>query len=148
MFYTYLWLRDDGTPYYVGKGTGRRAYTSWAHGVHKPADKHKILVQEFPTEQDAFAAEIFLIAYYGRLDLGTGCLRNLTAGGEGFSGIKFPSQKGVVRTKDQRDKISSSLKELGIKPPSQKGYHHTKETIERIKQSMIELRRKQREHSV
>jgi hypothetical protein len=79
-FYTYLWLRDDGTPYYVGKGHGKRAYRKGC----PPHDR--ILVQPHPSEQDAFAAEIFLILYFGRKDLGAGCLRNLTDGGEGASG--------------------------------------------------------------
>jgi hypothetical protein len=39
-------------------------------------------VQEQTSEAAAFAVEKFLIAYYGRLDIGTGCLRNMTGGGE------------------------------------------------------------------
>jgi hypothetical protein len=84
-FYTYLWLRENGTPYYVGKGTGRRAIRKGS-----PKDLDRILIQEFPSEEDAFAAEIFLIDYYGRRDLGTGCLRNLTAGGDG---VRNPSER-------------------------------------------------------
>jgi hypothetical protein len=88
IFYTYLWLREDGTPYYVGKGCGCRAFKSQGRrqNVHPPADKSRVLIQDFLCEQDAFAAEIFLISYYGRKDLGTGCLVNLTEGGEGASG--------------------------------------------------------------
>lgn len=83
IFYTYLWLREDGTPYYVGKGNDRRAYRRGC----PPHDR--ILIQPHPSEQDAFAAEVFFISYYGRKDVGTGCLRNLTDGGEGNSGRLF-----------------------------------------------------------
>src|ERR1019366_7352218 len=79
-FYTYLWLREDGTPDYVGKGIGRRVYRR--HRVGEPPSQDRILVQEFPSEADALAAEAFLISYYGREDLGLGCLLNLTDGGE------------------------------------------------------------------
>jgi hypothetical protein len=105
MFYTYLWLREDGTPYYVGKGSGNRAFTSWSHGVHKPVTKERIIVQEFDSEEDAFEAEKFLISYYGRLDLGTGCLRNLTDGGE-----NPPSHFGRKKTEEHKRKISEAQK--------------------------------------
>jgi hypothetical protein len=33
MSYVYFWLRSDGTPYYVGKGTGRRGFKQEGHRV-------------------------------------------------------------------------------------------------------------------
>jgi hypothetical protein len=35
------------------------------------------------SEAEAFDLEMTLIAWYGRKDIGTGCLRNLSGGGEG-----------------------------------------------------------------
>jgi hypothetical protein len=85
-FYTYLWLREDGTPYYVGKGTGRRGFVCFGHKVRCPLDCERIIVQEWPSEADAFEAEKFLISFYGRRKTGTGCLANLSDGGGGSSG--------------------------------------------------------------
>ncbi len=97
-FYTYTWLRKDGTPYYIGKGTKRRAFLS-CEG-HRPPKSENIIVQDHVSEADAFEAEIFLIAYYGRKDQGTGCLRNLTDGGDGVSGYIMPQHV--------KDKVSIS----------------------------------------
>jgi len=82
MYYSYLWLREDRTPYYAGKGKGNRAFTSKDHGVHCPKEKERIVIYSAESEADAFETEIALIWYYGRKDLGTGCLRNLTNGGD------------------------------------------------------------------
>jgi hypothetical protein len=90
-------LREDGTPYYVGKGKGNRGFRNGNHKVNRPADPIRIIAQECLSENDAFEIEKFLIAYYGRLDLGTGCLRNLTDGGEGPSGL-IPWNKGKALT--------------------------------------------------
>src|SRR5208282_5416442 len=94
IFYTYLWLRENGTPYYVGKGKGDRAFIKKEH-TYNPPPKERILIQEFPCETDAFSAEIFFISYYGRLDLGTGCLRNLTDGGEGVVNISLETRRKI-----------------------------------------------------
>lgn len=86
-YYTYLWLREDGSPYYVGKGRwqkhGQRAFRLGCPTLDR------IIIQEHPTEDDAFFAEKFFISYFGRKDIGTGILRNLTDGGEGPGGIVF-----------------------------------------------------------
>ena len=87
VFYTYLWLREDGTPYYVGKGKGKRAIRKGS-----PADLNCILIQEHESESDAFFVEKFLIAYYGRKDIGTGILRNRTDGGEGVTGHRHSEE--------------------------------------------------------
>jgi hypothetical protein len=85
-FYTYLWLREDGTPYYAGKGIGQRAFRSCNHLFKRPSNPENIIVQEWPDEESAFEGEKLLIAIYGRKDNGTGVLRNLTDGGEGMAG--------------------------------------------------------------
>ena len=80
-YYVYEYLREDGTPYYVGKGQGNR----WCspHNVSVPPKERVKFVAEALDEQTAFNLEEELILKYGRKDLGTGILRNLTSGGEG-----------------------------------------------------------------
>lgn len=91
-FYTYLWLREVGTPYYVGKGRGQRAYDPHPRIGGTPP-RERILIQYFPDEESALAAEKFLISFYGRKDLGTGILRNLTDGGDiGPTGVRHTEE--------------------------------------------------------
>jgi hypothetical protein len=86
-FVVYAFCREDGTFYYIGKGTRKRAYSKRKHGVNPPQDKNRVLILHSGlTEDVAFDYEIKLIEFYGRKDLGTGLLRNLTQGGEGVSG--------------------------------------------------------------
>jgi hypothetical protein len=96
-FYTYAYLREDRTPYCIGKGKGRRLYKKGKGEVGKPTDKSRIiLLKQNITEEEAIKHEIYMIAVFGRKDLGTGILRNKTNGGDGVSGMigKSPWNKG------------------------------------------------------
>lgn len=86
-YYTYAYLRKDKTPYYIGKGKGRRAFMLHAR-IPRPPKERILILKKNLTEEQAFKHEIYMIAVLGRKDLGTGILRNLTDGGEGGSGWK------------------------------------------------------------
>ena len=92
-YYTYAYLREDRTPYYIGKGRGRRIHST-KRIVKPPKDKSRIIfLKENLTEEEAFKHEKYMIAVFGRKDNGTGILRNLTDGGEGASNQGTPEQR-------------------------------------------------------
>lgn len=101
-YYVYeLWDMIKNQPFYVGKGCGKRSYshTSKSHLSKTDGNQfkknviRKMLLENnrpvtkyvFRTDDEllAYSEETRLIAFYGRRDLGTGILTNLTNGGVG-----------------------------------------------------------------
>ena len=102
-FYTYAYLREDRTPYYIGKGKGERAYKKSKNDIRPPKDKSRILLlKQNLSEEEAFQHEKYMIDVFGRKDLGTGILHNRTDGGDGAS--------GVLQTEETKLKRSNALK--------------------------------------
>ena len=109
-YYTYAYLREDRTPYYIGKGKGDRIYSK-SRRIKPPKDKSRIIyLKQNLTEEEAFRHEIYMIDVFGRKDLGTGILQNLTNGGDGSSGW-VPSEEtrkkmsGRIPSEETRAKI-------------------------------------------
>lgn len=98
-FYVYVLCKPDGTPFYVGKGLGRRVFQHEAEAWNTTRKSHKLNVIRrirrdggevayaidglFEAEVEAHARERELIALYGRHDQGCGPLTNQLDGGEG-----------------------------------------------------------------
>jgi len=155
IFYVYYLRRPDkedslwpgaSQPFYVGKGcNGRIGDHRWEAELlrHKPGRKtiknliiHKLWKQglnfteekmfENLTEKEAHEIEIEAISVYGRIDLGTGCLANLTDGGEGTSGW-IPSEETKRKIGDTKRGKESCLK----------GKHLTEAHREKIRQANL-----------
>lgn len=99
-YYTYILINSlDSQPFYIGKGTGPRMYQHLKEAQRKDFTKRSVhqkinsiiikgghvLYQkiDWETEEQAFNEEKRLISLYGRKDIKTGILCNLTDGGEG-----------------------------------------------------------------
>lgn len=81
-YYVYAYLREDGTPYYIGKGCANRIDSKYHPGISLPKPERRTKLHTNLTNEEACDKEKELIAHYGRKDLGTGILYNRTDGGD------------------------------------------------------------------
>ena len=94
-FYVYAYMRTDGSPYYIGKGTGRRIHHP-NHCVAIPPIERRVVLAQSLTNEEAQEWEVDLISLFRRKVDG-GILRNLTLGGEGALGHRHtPEHKAFI----------------------------------------------------
>ncbi|HBY69093.1 MAG TPA: hypothetical protein DEG69_15910 [Flavobacteriaceae bacterium] len=111
-FYVYAFLREDGSPYYIGKGSGGRINQSKGRGCGIPPENRRVKIKENLEEKEAFDLERELISEYGRkgLDKG-GVLRNKSRGGDGpskYKTIKEAKQAELERCRKAYYKLVST----------------------------------------
>ena len=148
-YYTYAYLREDGTPYYIGKGKEKRIYCT-KRIVKQPKDKSKIIfLKQNLTEEEAFKHEIYMITIFGRKDLGTGILHNKTNGGDGASGairsLEFKENlrnlnKNKVLSKEHKMKISESQR-------GDKNHNYGKSASQKTREKISESTKGEKHHS-
>ena len=140
IYYVYAYLRKkDLTPYYFGKGSGRRAFVQHhknGKGISTPKDTSLIVFLETNlSDIGALALERRMILWYGRKDLGTGILRNRTDGGDGGSGFKRSKPMSMETRKligsYHKNKIETTETKLK-KSLSHTGKKHSNETLKKL----------------
>ncbi len=107
-FYVYRHIRlDTGEPFYVGKGSGFRAYdmkwqrNKYHHAIQGVSEVKAQIIADGLSEQEAFDLEVETITVYKCLGY---CSANFTAGGTGGA-----TRTGQKHTEETKRKISVTL---------------------------------------
>lgn len=140
---------DTNEIFYVGIGKElKRAYnkckrSNWWKKINNKTEISVEILADNLTYDDAKELEIFLIELYGRKDLGTGPLVNMTDGGDGAQGYKH--------TEENKDKMGKMFKEQykNGRVSSFKGKRHSDEWKENFSKNHPKpfLGIKRKEHS-
>lgn len=122
IYYVYAYIRSKdsetakaGTPYYIGKGKGNRAWKKNKNGIHSNVsfpknNKFIVLLETNLSEIGALSLERRLIKWWGRKNTKTGILLNRTDGGDGVSGhIQSEETKRIKNAKLSKPKGPQSL---------------------------------------
>lgn len=146
MAYLYRHIRlDNNKPFYIGVGglmgddMFRRAYRKtnrssfWNNIVSKAGYEVEIMLDDISND-DILNKEKYFISLYGRINIGTGCLVNLTDGGDGCNNMKH----------SEKVKLMQSERVKGVKHPN---HGKALPTLVRNKISNSLLGRKNNKHS-
>ena len=109
-YYTYAYLREDGTPYYIGRGKHnklskyKRMNERYGYYINLPEKNRRIILKDNLTLEQANKHEEHLIAVIGKKSDGTGILRNIIPGGSGGS------YKGRKLSESTKNRMRESMK--------------------------------------
>lgn len=110
-YYVYAFLREDLTPYYIGKGNSTRAWVTRRKRTKPPLDLSRIVIlQDGLDHQAALDYEVKLIKLFGRVDQGNGILHNFTDGGEGIQNPSADTREKMRQAKLGKPRSEGSRK--------------------------------------
>jgi len=147
MCVVYRHIRTDlNQPFYIGIGSNyKRAYQKekrnsyWQNIVSKTNYEIEILFENVSREF-AIKKEKEFIKLYGRKDLKTGILCNMTDGGEGSINISNKlrkkisnAHKGIIPNSETRAKMSKAKAKKVLHIPTNKTYDSLKEACKKLK---------------
>ena len=127
MYYTYAYLREDKTPYYIGRGKHHSGYKyhrmTQKHTCGIPPQERRLILKDNLSKEQAIKHEEYMIDLFGLVWDETGVLRNHVRDSRGGS------CKGRKLSEETKQKISERKK----KNPRVK--QHSEETKEKQKKA-------------
>lgn len=108
MYYTYAYLREDKSPYYIGRGKHHSGYKyhrmTQKHTCGIPAQERRLILKDDLSKEQAIKHEEYMIDLFGLVWDETGVLRNHVRDSRGGS------CKGRKLSEETKQKMSIAMK--------------------------------------
>jgi len=135
---------DNNEIFYVGIGKKYRPYNKNRNNLwQKIVDKTDYTIEIVATglsKEDACELEMLLISEYGRKDLNTGTLSNLTDGGDGIKNVSEETKQKISRANIGRIVTKETIQKLKDNHKGMYGKTHSAKTLDKMRFNKINLR--------